>query len=93
MCVCVCAALSAKKKVQMGHLEEIVAAWFKQQTGKEIHRSVVVKAVSAGFHELVLESPDYKRRKRPSPNWPLLDKGLYLWFSSNRSNATHRRLK
>ena len=71
----------AKRKVQTGHSEEI-AAWFKQQTGKEeIHRFVVGKAVRAGFHELELEKPEAKRRKRRSPKWPLLDKELYLWFS------------
>ena len=48
--------LITKRKVQMDHSEEIVAAWFNQQTRKEIHRSVVVKAVSAGFHELELET-------------------------------------
>ena len=42
----------------MDHSEEIVAACFKQQTGKEIHQSVVVKAVTAGFHELKLETPE-----------------------------------
>eukprot|EP00731_Ephydatia_muelleri_P019687 Em0012g512a len=42
------------------------------------------KAVRAGFHELELEKPEAKRRKRRSPKWPLLDKELYLWFSSVR---------
>ena len=70
----------AKRKVQTGHSEEIVAAWFKQQTGKEIHRSVVGKAVRAGFQDMHLGTPEAKWRKRRSPMWPLLDKGLYEWF-------------
>eukprot|EP00731_Ephydatia_muelleri_P037165 Em0405g1a len=61
---------------------EHIWAW-KFQTGKEIHRFVVGKAVRAGFHELELEKPEAKRRKRRSPKWPLLDKELYLWFSRN----------
>ena len=54
----------AKRKVQTGHSEEIVAAWFKQQTGKEIHRSVVGKAVRAGFQDMHLGTPEAKRRER-----------------------------
>ena len=73
--------LIAKRKVQTGHSEEIVAAWFKEKSVKEIHRSVVGKAVRAGFHELDLQEPETKRQKRRSPKWPLLDKGLFLWFS------------
>ena len=73
--------LIAKRKVETGHSEEIVAAWFKEKCGKEIHRSVVGKAVKAGFHELDLQAPETKRQKRRSPKWPLLDKGLFLWFS------------
>ena len=50
--------LIAKRKVQMDHSEEIVAAWFNQQTEKEIHQSVVVK-----MSELASMSLNSKHRK------------------------------
>ena len=58
--------LTSKRKVQIDHSEEIhvVAAWFNQQTWKEIHQSVVVKAVSTGFHELELETPEDKNTQK-----------------------------
>ena len=38
----------AKRRMQTGHSEEAVAAWFKLQTGKVIHRSVVGRCIKAG---------------------------------------------
>ena len=70
----------AKRRMQTGHSEETVAAWFKLQTGKVIHRSVVGRCIKAGYHELCLGEPAAKRCKRRSSKWPLLDEGLFSWF-------------
>ena len=37
--------LIERSKMEMGHSENVVAAWFRRQMGKEIHRLVVGKCV------------------------------------------------
>ena len=72
----------ARRKVETGHSEEMVAVWFKLKTGKVIHRSFVGKYVRAGFHEMdIIDGPEAKRCRRRGPKWPLLDLGLFSWFS------------
>ena len=71
----------ARRKVETGYSEDMVAVWFKLKTGKEIHRSVVGKYVRAGFHEMDIDGPEAKRCRRRGSKWPLLDLGLYTWFS------------
>ena len=63
--------------METGHSENVVAAWFKRKTGKEIHRAVVGKSVRAGFHELDIDVPEAKRCRLRGPKWPLLDEGLF----------------
>ena len=46
--------------METGHSENVLAAWFKQKTGKEIHRSVVGKSMRAGFHELDIDGSECK---------------------------------
>ncbi|KAL5505629.1 hypothetical protein EMCRGX_G007093 [Ephydatia muelleri] len=74
----------ARRKVETGHSEDMVAVWFKLKTGKEIHLSIVGKYVRAGFHEMDIDGPEAKRCRRRGPKWPLLDLGLFSWFSSVR---------
>ena len=71
----------ARRKGEMGHSEDMVAVLFKLKTGKENHRSIVGKYVRAGFHEMDIDGPEAKRCSRRGPKWPLLDLGLFSWFS------------
>ena len=48
----------ARSKVETGHSENVIAAWFKRKTDKEIYRSVVGKSVRPGFHELDIDGPE-----------------------------------
>ncbi|KAL5502221.1 hypothetical protein EMCRGX_G008959 [Ephydatia muelleri] len=48
----------AHRKVSTGDSDEKVAAWFSQISGKHICRTVVGKAVRAGFHDLSPYEPD-----------------------------------
>eukprot|EP00731_Ephydatia_muelleri_P020103 Em0012g928a len=72
----------SRRKVETGHSEDMVAVWFKLNTGKEIHRSIVGKCVRAGFHEMDIDGPETKRCRRRGPKWPLLDLGLFSWFTA-----------
>eukprot|EP00731_Ephydatia_muelleri_P019447 Em0012g272a len=72
----------ARRKVSTGDSDEKVAAWFSQISGKHICRTVVGKAVRAGFHDLSPYEPDKNRCRRRAPMWPLLDEGLFSWFKS-----------
>eukprot|EP00731_Ephydatia_muelleri_P011612 Em0006g506a len=74
----------ARRKVSTGDSDEKVAAWFSQISGKHICRTVVGKAVRAGFHDLSPYEPDKNRCRRHAPMWPLLDEGLFSWFKSVR---------
>eukprot|EP00731_Ephydatia_muelleri_P026385 Em0018g485a len=74
----------ARRKVSTGDSDEKVAAWFSQISGKHICRTVVGKAVRAGFHDLSPYEPDKNRCRRRAPMWPLLDEGLFSWFKSVR---------
>ena len=71
----------ARRKVETGRSEDMVAVWFKLKTGKEIHRSLVGIYVRAGFHEMDIDGPEAKRCRWRGPKWPLLDLGLFSWFS------------
>ena len=62
----------ARRKVETGHSEDMVAVWFKLKTGKEIHRSIVGKYVRAGFHEMDI---DDRRRRDAGGGGP---NGLFL---------------
>ena len=48
----------ARRKVSTGDSDEKVAAWFSQISGKHICRTVVGKAVRAGFHDLSPYEPE-----------------------------------
>ncbi|KAL5489522.1 hypothetical protein EMCRGX_G018622 [Ephydatia muelleri] len=72
----------SQRKVETGHSEDMVAVWFKLKTGKEIHRSIVGKCVRAGFHEMDIDGLETKRCRRRGPKWPLLDLGLFSWFTA-----------
>ena len=78
----------ARRKVSTGDSDEKVAAWFSQISGKHICRTVVGKAVRAGFHDLSPYEPDKNRCRRRAPMWPLLDEGLFSWFK--RYDYCHR---
>jgi len=70
----------ARRKVSTGDSDDKVAAWFSQISGKQICRTVVGKAVRAGFHDLSPYDPENNRCRRRAPMWPLLDEGLFSWF-------------
>ena len=57
----------ARRKVFMGDSDEKVAVWFSQISGKHICRTVVGKAVRAGFHDLSPYEPDKNRCRRLAP--------------------------
>ena len=68
----------ARRKVETGYSENMVAVWFKLKTGKEIHRSVGTY-VRAGFHEMDIDGPEAKRCMQEEG--AQMAPGLFTWFS------------